>query len=445
MSLELPFGLRPTNPVPVDAYYNNNGVAYTSTTEACAKVPRAVRNAGLTVLVGDVEYHWLGGDLSDTGLKVKTASAGGANGGGGSLTVNYSDALAGIAGASLKPGTLYEITGFPAAQGSIFVFCLDTSAFASTGWEQDNGAGITEILLNVPAGTSSYRTSSAQEPQFGNNILVSLNAGDTFGRYKDGDTVPAAGKTAREVIALALIDSKFPTYLPAAIGIGMSAPQDGEVGESLNNVLTATFTGYDAGSLVQLNVLKNGALLGVNSMTSPHGEVDNVVRPLGAVSYQAEADYQQGALKTVQPGNTPDPRPRQVRSNNAPQAAETNYRSSAINLRGFYRLFAGPVASAPTSSGAVRAMGTTSLISGGLQITLNTGAGQRSFAVAVPPGHALTNVVDLDAQGTDLTSQYVASSVSVNDAGGNPVQYTVYTMTQAVPYSTNHRHVLTIS
>ena len=168
------------------------------------------------------------------------------------------------------------------------------------------------------------------------------------------------------------------------------------------------------------------------------------MRPLGAVTYQAEADYGQGAKKTIQPGGTADTRPYAVRDPNAPQGAESNYRSAAINLRGFYRLFAGPVGSAPTNSGAVRSMGTTALVAGGFDITLNTAANQRSFAVAVPPGYRLTQVVDLDAQGTDLTSEYKASSVSVNDAGGNPVQYTIYTMTQAVPYTVNHRHVLSI-
>jgi hypothetical protein len=31
----------------------------------------------------------------------------------------------------------------------------------------------------------------------------------------------------------------------------------------------------------------------------------------------------------------------------------------------------------------------------------------------------------------------------VNDAGGNPVAYNVYTMTIAIPYSSNHRHQIT--
>ena len=441
MSLELPFGLRPTNPVPVDAYYNNNGVAYISTTEACSKVPRPVRNAGLTVLVGDVEYCWLGGDLSDTGLKVK-GSAAGAGIGGGSLAVTYAQALTKLSAGTLLPGTLYSITGYPGLRGIVQVFAVDASNFASTGWV--TSVGVQELLLDVPMGTFSFRTSSAAEPQFGNDILVSLNPGATFGRYKDGDTVPARGKTAREVIALSLVDSKFPTYLPASVGIAQTATQDGEVGESLNNTLTATFTGYDAGALTNLNIVKDGALLGTNGSASPHSAVDAVVRPLGSVVYQAEADYLAGALKNIQPAGTPDTRPRQVRSSYAPQAAETNFLSGAVMVRGFYRLFAGSVAAAPNNSASVRSMGTSALVQGGFDVTLNTGASQRSFAVAVPPGYSLAQVVDLDAQGTDLTSQYTASSVSVNDAGGNPVQYTVFSMTQAVPYTTNHRHVLSI-
>lgn len=40
--------------------------------------------------------------------------------------------------------------------------------------------------------------------KFEENITVSLPEGSTFGKYKNGDTVPSAGKTANEVIIDAL-------------------------------------------------------------------------------------------------------------------------------------------------------------------------------------------------------------------------------------------------
>lgn len=78
--LEIPGGVRRTNPGPVDAYYTPNGgaVGYANRAAACAAVPLAMRSDGLTVLLTGVgEYWWKAADLSDTGLVPKW---GGANG-----------------------------------------------------------------------------------------------------------------------------------------------------------------------------------------------------------------------------------------------------------------------------------------------------------------------------------------------------------------------------
>jgi hypothetical protein len=46
---------------------------------------------------------------------------------------------------------------------------------------------------------------------FTGNITVSIQAGKTFGQYKNGDVIPASGKTANEVIKLALFEALEPT------------------------------------------------------------------------------------------------------------------------------------------------------------------------------------------------------------------------------------------
>lgn len=444
-NLELPGGLKPTNPTPADGYYNNGGIPYISVTEACTLVPRPVRYAGQTVLVGKVEYWWLGDNLADTGLVIKTAGANANGGSGGGIATTYANVLQVLAQNALVSGAVYQISGFPNCPNILYVEALDHSLFADTGYISDGGAGVVRVNVNVGYGTySAVVVNAAGEATFDKDFTVSQSGGRTFGHFQDGDVVPATGKTAREVILLAAIDSKYPTYQPASVYLAQSAPADGEVGEAVNNALTASFAVNDAGALLNLRILRGGALLGAVGHASPTQATDSTVRVLGAVTYQASADYSAGAVKNVQPDNTPDPRPAQVRSPYARQAAENGYLSGPVNLSGYYRFFWGPVASNPASSAQVRALPGTRLTNAGNQFTLDTGATTNKFAIAFPANRSLQSVIDADALNADITSQYQVSTLNVNDAGGNPAPYKIALMTQAVPYSSSHRHIVTI-
>jgi hypothetical protein len=67
------------------------------------------------------------------------------------------------------------------------------------------------------------------------------------------------------------------------------------------------------------------------------------------------------------------------------------------------------------------------------------------FTVAVPATMSLTQVLDLDALNANITANYVLSTFNVNDGGGTPVSYKIYTLSNAIPYSSDHRHQITIA
>ena len=72
MSLEIPFGITPTNPVYVEAYRG----PYDTVAEALSTVPQAVRVLGQVVFVEGIGEYWWKDSVADAGLIEKTSSDG---------------------------------------------------------------------------------------------------------------------------------------------------------------------------------------------------------------------------------------------------------------------------------------------------------------------------------------------------------------------------------
>jgi len=127
------------------------------------------------------------------------------------------------------------------------------------------------------------------------------------------------------------------------------------------------------------------------------------------------------------------------------QSLSTQVSSSTSTVNFVNLLFHGPAASTPDTSAKVRALGTRQFVDVGGNITLNTGNVEKIFSIALPSNTTITQVLDLDALNANITNNYVQSSINVDDAGGTATQYNVYTMTNAISYSDNHRHQITRS
>jgi hypothetical protein len=119
--------------------------------------------------------------------------------------------------------------------------------------------------------------------------------------------------------------------------------------------------------------------------------------------------------------------------------------TASYNITYKYVVFYGPSASAPANSAGVRALSGKRFTDAGNTFTLNTGAAQTIFTVAIPATMSLTEVLDLDALNANITANYTLSTFNVNDGGGTPVAYKIYTLTNAIPYSADHRHQITIA
>ncbi|GGG34252.1 hypothetical protein [Hymenobacter glacieicola] len=269
-------------------------------------------------------------------------------------------------------------------------------------------------------------------------------AGSQVGNIAPGTPVGGLGSIALWELALEA-PTVFPTYQPATVLLTQSAPERGEVGELVDNTLSAQYSANDAGAISSLEIRKGTAVaLGPASTTSFATVTTSVRRSLADITFQAHASHAAGARKLVQPAGTEDDRPAQLGQPDAPQAANPDLLSNELHFYGLYAILFGPAAAAPTTTTQARALPGYRLTDEGPQFTLETGTQHRFFALLLPPGKSLLAVKDQETN-ADLRSQYMAQPFAFRDAGGTEQAYTLYLMEQAVAYTSNHHHLITIS
>ena len=74
---------------------------------------------------------------------------------------------------------------------------------------------------------------------------------------------------------------------------------------------------------------------------------------------------------------------------------------------------------------------------------LETGNINKIFVVAVPVSKEIDLILDENAMFADITRTYIGSTMMVSDAGGLEIEYNVYIMANAIPYTRNHNHKIT--
>lgn len=120
--------------------------------------------------------------------------------------------------------------------------------------------------------------------------------------------------------------------------------------------------------------------------------------------------------------------------NNTSPAGTFNSSNFVITAR--FLQFFGPTAAPSANSAAVRALPSNRFATG-TTFNMNTGTTDVIFEICLPPTQTLVSVFDATA-GFFITVAFTTHVVVVNDAGGNPHNYNVYRLTNAVPYAANH-------
>jgi hypothetical protein len=229
-----------------------------------------------------------------------------------------------------------------------------------------------------------------------------------LGGYKDGDVI-TIGTTLTQFIEKLLVKPINPI---TSVTISPTGIQ--EIGSNLVFTITPFYTKNDGGD-VSLAVIKRDSLVvASNYVLVPF--IDTRVVTSIPVTYTSEVTHDNTGI------------------------VPTGTLSASVTSNGAYYNWFGANSAIP-SLGLDYRLYSKSFSN---VFTLNTGTIYTTFFIALPAGKSLVSVVDIDAADTDITSVYLYQGiVAIPDGGGVLVNYSIYAYSQAVTYSTNHRHVIT--
>jgi len=255
---------------------------------------------------------------------------------------------------------------------------------------------------------------------FNADIPVVLSGGKTVGRFTNGQTIPSTGLTAEEVVTLISTEYLIPTFTSFSMGLASTV----EVGTILTGFTNVTWSTSNSGNIVP-DTIQIDDVTGVTTL------VQNIAND-GSESIDLQGPIQ----KIIEGSNTWRIATLDTQNNAALRNVSTSWQ---------YLQFYG-VGTVPIDSANVRALGNQRFNSAGNNFTLNTGSVENIFVVALPLGKSISSVIDLDALNADITSEYVnTGSINVTIGGGEILSYDIYIMNPAIPYSSTHRHSITLN
>ncbi|RKR83182.1 hypothetical protein BDD43_3384 [Mucilaginibacter gracilis] len=338
--------------------------------------------------------------------------------------------------AALQSNINAEVTTRSAADATLQAnIDSNTTAIATEATNRANGDATLQTNINAEATTRLAADTVLQTNIDNNATAIASEVTNRTNAIADEATNRVNGDAALQTQLSALSSALIPhpTYTtPTAVLSSTQSTSGLEVGQTVNIPLTVAFNQNDGGAQGAMSVKKDGTQI---ATASPYTD-SAVVMALTAKVYQANVAYAQGPIKNNIIG-VPDATGR---------IAASSVNSNSLSYQGYYKIFYDAVAAFPTNSATARALTNSRFSNSGNTFTLNTGTVQTKFCLILPPGKTLVSVIDQDALNLDITSQYVASSITVNDAAGNSVTtYTIYAMSQSIPYTASHRHNITIA
>jgi hypothetical protein len=264
---------------------------------------------------------------------------------------------------------------------------------------------------------------SLLSPQLKQDIFSTKNVGG----IANGETL-AAGTSLEQIFQQMLTVEEPPTYLAPTLSLSAnySHNQQVEAGTVLSVNLTASYNQRDGGACTLVRFYKDGSEIG--SDNSGPFSLSAIAHNLTDtnVSFQAQADYEQGPVKNTNLGNpSPDGR-----------IEAGTVSSNTRTIRSVRRAFYG-VSLPATSSAEIRALGNSlNNPQNNTQFTITIPAGATSVVFAYPGTlPAVESVKYVEGLNAEVKGVFIETSVNVEGANGYAaIAYRVYEYTPASPF-----------
>jgi hypothetical protein len=331
---------------------------------------------------------------------------------------------------------MVEISAAPGStdavpEGSVNLYYTDAKASAA--------APVQSVAGRIGAITLSTTDISGLDTALGGAGAMSENftvKAVSQGSYNDGNVIPAG--TSLETVVKNMLQQRVPaTYATPSLSLTTSATLNPEIGTNTSASLVSNWSKGDAGNATEFRVKESGAIVQTTSGSSPANYAASF-QLLAAVSFIAEADYQQGVQKY---DNLGDP-------SGTPVAAGTRT-SSALTFTPRRASFYGAdtVAGAASTSAAVRLLGNSVLgHANGSTFTLNIPAGSTRVTIAYPATlRTLNSVKYVEVGNSEVKDTFTETAVSVEGANGaSPISYRVFTYQPSIPFGSAATYTVTI-
>ena len=248
----------------ISGYSGKDGIASASGYSGYSGIAGASGYSGSTGADGASGYSGQAGASGYSGIAGASGYSGGtgADGASGYSGQAGASGYSGIAGASGYSG-IAGASGYSGIAGASG-YSGGTGADGASGYSGQAGAsGYSGVAgtsgysggtgadgasgYSGQAGTSGY---SGAQFTYATDLVVSLSNGKTFGRFVNGDVIPAAGKTPAEVIQMAIAEALAPTVsLTSSTSIAFNQT-------AISNVLNFSYTINSYGASVATAVLE---------------------------------------------------------------------------------------------------------------------------------------------------------------------------------------------
>jgi hypothetical protein len=246
--------------------------------------------------------------------------------------------------------------------------------------------------------------------KFTNNVTINLSGSKSLGKYPNGATIPAAGKTLDEFLLDLVTESIHPTYTAPTVSISSDKTASYEIGTNIGTVtLSSSFNQNNGGAATSTTYFKNSGSLGAGVNTNNHGVLST------SISYSVTVTYGAGTVVLNDNLGNPD----------ATGQIAAGSTSSSLTISPYANKYFGTSTSNSVDDATLRA-GTNEVASGKAKsnFTIPISGGTNYIFYAYPA--TLGALSSISVEGFGSLDAFTLTTRNVTNASGYSQSYNIY-------------------